>query len=291
MAVRRSAFTAPLTACPPGHSLLDSIARVNGKQDLMALRFGAPPAAELTGEVRGWHFCEDLLTESDVFDRWHDEQRAWLRAEYDEAPDRTAAGSIKSWYLQVPATLGALLFHYERRVPSLRPADLLLHIPGDGKPKPGGVALLSEEFACLPDDPAADAPEATVIESENALAALLRARYTAHASRFVAAYRPPVRFGKHALWGAATDAIDVALWKAGKQGGDEGAGIADAALVLPDRIEPFTSASTLHTTLNDGRPCWTRRKESCCFHYLLDNGKGACETCPRRSPPLTQRQH
>ncbi|MFB9728946.1 (2Fe-2S)-binding protein [Haloechinothrix salitolerans] len=287
MAVRRSV----LTACPPDNSLLDAIVRVNATQDLMALRYGTPPATELTGDVRGWHFCADVLTRSDVLSRWHDEQRAWLRAEYGQAPDRTAAGSIKSWYLQAPATLGALLFHYERRVPSLRPDDLAFHVSSTGKPKPDVVALLSPRFACLPDDPAAETSEATVVESEGALAALLRARYAAHATRFVAAYRPPVRFGKHALWGAATDALDVALWKAGKQGGNESAGVADAALVLPDRIEPFTSASTLHTTLDDGQPCWTRRKESCCFHYLLDNGKGACDTCPRRSPPLMPRQH
>lgn len=289
MTVRRSTSTAPLAACPPNQNLRDSLARVNGAQNLMALRFGAPPASEVTDDVRSWHSCADVLTDSNVLDRWHDEQRAWLRGEYKEAPDRTAAGSIKSWYLQVPATLGALLFHYERRVPSLRSEDLLFHVSSEGKPKPDVVALRSEEFACLPDDPAADAPEATVVASEDALAALLRARYAAHAARFVAVYHPPVRFGRHAMWGAATDALDVALWKAGKQGGNEGAGIADAALVLPDRIEPFTSASTLHTALDDGEPRWTRRKESCCFHYLLDNGKGPCATCPRRSPPLTQR--
>lgn len=289
MAVRRSASTASLTACPPTHSLRDSLVTVNAAQNLMALRFGTPSASEVTGDVRGWHECEDVLTDQGILDRWHDEQRAWLHAEYGEAPDRTAAGSIKSWYLQVPATVGALLFHYERRVPDLRAEGLCFHVSSAGKPKPDVVALRSEGFACLPDDPAADTPEATVVESDDALAALLRARYAAHAARFVAAYRPPVRFGRHALWGAATDALDVALWKAGKQGGNEGAGIADAALVLPDRVEPFTSASTMHTTLDDGEPRWTRRKESCCFHYLLDNGKGPCATCPRRSPPLRHR--
>lgn len=290
MAVRRSV----LTACPPGASLLDSLTRVNDKQDTMTVRFGAPPAGEpaaSTAEVRGWHCCADLLADDGALHRWHDEQRAWLRAEYDQDPDRTAAGAIKSWYLHAPAFLGALLFHHERRVPSLRPEDLALHIANEGKPGPDGVALLTDGFACLPDDPAADTAEATVIASEQALAALLRARFAAHAARFVAVYRPPVRFGKHTLWGAATDVLDAGLWKAGKLGGNEAAGIADAALVLPDRIEPFTSASTMYTQLDDGQPCWTRRKESCCFHYLLDNGNGACKTCPRRTPPLTTRQH
>ena len=286
MAVQRSV----LTARSPGHAFTDSLARVDGKQDTMAVRFGPPPPADMAAGVRGWHHCADVLTEPGLLDRWHDEQRAWLRAEYDQDPDRTAAGAIKSFYLHMPAFLGALLFHHERRVPSLRPEDLALRIPPEGRPRPDGVALLTGGFACLPDDPAADTPDATVVESERALAALLRARYAAHAARFVTAYRPPVHFGQHTLWGAATDALDAGLWKAGKLSGDEAAGVADAALVLPDRIEPFTSASTMHSTLDDGQPCWTRRKESCCFHYLLDNGNGPCKTCPRRSPPLTARR-
>jgi hypothetical protein len=62
---------------------------------------------------------------------------------------------------------------------------------------------------------------------------------------------------------------------------------AEARKVLPERIPPFTSASTLHALSDaDGNRVWTRRKESCCFTYLLANGKGACATCPRRSRPL-----
>lgn len=264
--------------------LLASLARVDKLQDIAVVRFGEPElrAAE---DVRGWWSCEDMLTDPDGFARWQNALSEWLLAEYGDAPDRTSAGFLKAWYLLAPAFLGALMFHHERRVPSLRPQDLWFRIAEDGRPHPDGISLTATEFACLPDDPAAGTPEATVVATEQALAALLRARYVAHAARFIRAYSPGVRFGPRSLWGAVTDALDSGFWRAGRQGGDEGAGVADAALVLPERIAPFTSASTLCTThAEDGRAEWTRRKESCCFNYLLAEGKGPCATCPRVLP-------
>lgn len=275
-----------LAACGTGLDLAASMARINKRHGAEVLVLGEPEHTD-QNVARGWHRCADLLDDPVGFAAWHKALSEWLGEEFGEAPDCTAAGFIKAWYLQVPAFVGALLFHHERRVPTLRPENLAFRIAADGRPDPVASAVATPEFACLPDDPAAGTPEATVVASEHALAELLRARFIGHAAGFVAAYQPPVHFGRHTMWGAATDALDVALWKAGKLGGDEGAGVADAALVLPDRIAPFTSASTLHTTTgDDGGQCWTRRKESCCFNYLLAEGSGACATCPRRSPPL-----
>jgi ferric iron reductase protein FhuF len=60
------------------------------------------------------------------------------------------------------------------------------------------------------------------------------------------------------------------------------AGVLDAALLLEDRFEPLTSASTLRPVTDAvGHTRWTRRRESCCFHYLMKAGQGVCETCPR----------
>ena len=43
-------------------------------------------------------------------------------------------------------------------------------------------------------------------------------------------------------------------------------------------VSTFTASSTLVASDEGG---WTRRRESCCFHYALRNGQGECETCPR----------
>ncbi|WP_307831914.1 (2Fe-2S)-binding protein [Prauserella cavernicola] len=254
-------------------SLSDSLTRVAGLQDRVELR------ADLPGE--GWQRCSDLLTQPGRIGEWCLALSDWLREQYGEAPPRTAASYVMSWYLRVPAYAGALLLHHERRVPSLRPEELGFRISADGRPDPTGIAVLGTSFYCLPLDPAAGRPEATVVADERALAAVLRARYTAHAARFVRTYGRMSPLGNRVLWAGATDALDACLWWAGLDGGDEGAGVADAALVLESRFTPLTSASTLRMEPGaDGRRLWCRRRESCCFSYLLP-GQTECAECPR----------
>jgi hypothetical protein len=258
--------------------LADSLAKVSTMQEQVELRLGTPP-----GAGADWVNCAELLATPAGFDRWRAELAGSLTDRYGEAPSRTTAGYVMYWYLFVPGYVGALLFHHERRVPSLRPADLAF-TTASPRPHPSGIAVLTPAFACLPDDPAAGTPETTTVRDEHALAALLRARYVAHANRFVRVFGPTVRFGRHTLWAAATDVLDTSLWLAGRYAGDEGSGVLDAALVLADRFAPLTSATTLRAVPGeDGRPHWTRRRESCCFHYLLGAGQGVCETCPRLS--------
>ncbi|PPK63544.1 (2Fe-2S)-binding protein [Actinokineospora auranticolor] len=255
--------------------LADSLARVNHRQARAELRYGLPADRDR------WTGCADLLATPEEFDRWRAGLADWLVDRYADSPDRTTAGYVMTWYLWVPGYVAATLFHHERRVPSLRPADLAFRFSRP-RPHPDAIAVLSPRFACLPDDPAAGTPEATVVADERALAAVLRGRFAAHAARFVEAYQPRVRLGKRMLWAAATDVLDSSLWQAGRYGGDEGAGVLDAALVLGPGSTPFTSASTLRPVPGEHGPTtWTRRRESCCFHYLLAQGQGACETCPR----------
>ncbi|MTD57922.1 (2Fe-2S)-binding protein [Amycolatopsis pithecellobii] len=227
-----------------------------------------------TGE--DWLRCADLLADPARFAQWRERLAGWLREQFGEAPARTTAGYVMSWYLHVPAYAAALLWHHERRVPLLRPDELAFRL-GDGRPHPAGIAVLGSDFHCLPDDPAAGRPEATVVAGERALAAALRSRYVAHAARFVRAYSAVSGLGRRMLWAAATDALENSLWWAGRQGGDEGAGVADAALVLDARYAPLTSASALRL---DGDQGWTRPRDSCCFSYLLPD-EAECAECPR----------
>ncbi|WP_240687156.1 (2Fe-2S)-binding protein [Amycolatopsis suaedae] len=250
---------------------------MNGLQRRAGIRFDLP------ADATGWQRCGDLLDDPEHFRTWQALLSEWLVEQHGTAPSRTAAGYIMSWYLHVPAYAAALLLHHERRVPSLDPAELAFRL-NEGRPHPDGIAVLGDRFYCLPSDPGSALPEATVVADEQALVAVLRARYTAHAARFVAAYTRVSRLGTRMLWAAATDALDNSLWWAGKQGGtveSEGAGVADAALVLDAVHPPLTSASTLRTTTDaDGHREWSRRRESCCFSYLLP-GESECAGCPR----------
>lgn len=253
--------------------LAESVARASSRQARVALRMDTP-----AGEA-GWVNCARLLADGAGFAAWRSSLAEWLCARYGEAPGRTTDGYVLTWYLAVPGYLAALLFHHERRVPSLRPEHLSFRMARP-RPHPESIALLDRRFVCLPDDPAAGDPDATVVPDERALAAVLRGRFTAHVARFIAAFGPTVRFGRHTLWAAATDALDDSMLLAGRYGGDEDAGAVDAALLLPARLGPLTAGSTIRP-LGTG---WTRRRESCCFHYLLERGQGACSTCPRILP-------
>ncbi|GLZ40362.1 (2Fe-2S)-binding protein [Actinokineospora sp. NBRC 105648] len=255
--------------------LADSLPRVNARQARTEVRYGLPT------DSSGWIGCAEFLSRPHAFAEWRAGLAGWLEDRYADSPDRTTAGYVMTWYLSVPGYVAGLLFHHERRVPSLAPADLAFRM-AEPRPHPAAVAVLSPRFACLPDDPAAGTASATVVPDEHALASILRGRFAAHAARFVAVYEPQVRLGKRMLWAAATDVLDNSLWLAGRYGGDEGGGVLDAALVLGPGPTPFTSASTLRPVADPAGPTtWTRRRESCCFHYLLAEGQGVCQSCPR----------
>ncbi|EME64300.1 (2Fe-2S)-binding protein [Amycolatopsis decaplanina] len=233
-----------------------------------------------------WVGCGDLLGEPARLLRWRERLGGWLAGRYPEAdrvPERTSASWILSWYLHVPAFAGAMLLHHERRVPSLAPSALAFRIGAD-RPHPDSVAVLGGGFHCLPTDPGSAHPRAAVVPDERALATVLRGRFVAHASRFIDVYGPLTRLGRRQLWAAATDALDNALWSAGRLGGSpeaEGAGVADAALVLEARFPPLTSASKLTLVSGaGGHREWTRNRESCCFSYLLP-AEPECGGCPR----------
>lgn len=263
-----------------GDGLRTSLLRIARTHDDAGLRGDVP------GGETGWAGCGDLLDEPGRLVRWRERLDGWLARRYPEAariPEHVSASWILSWYLHVPAYAGAMLLHHERRVPALTPSGLAFRI-GDDRPHPESVAVLGEEFSCLPTDPGSGHLGATVVRDERALAALLRARFLAHANRFIQVYGPLSRLGRRQAWAAATDALDNALWSAGRLGGTpeaEGAGVADAALVLEARFPPLTSASKLRLAPKpDGHREWTRNRESCCFSYLLP-AESECDGCPR----------
>lgn len=254
-----------------GTALADSLRGVSPVTTWAEIRYGLPehPPEE-------WVNCGRLLAEPTRFDIWRKALAEWLELNYGDAPERTTAGYVMGWYLTVPAFMAGLLFHSARRVPSLRAEDLAFKL-GPDRPHPVGIALLAGDFACLPGDQGADRPEATVVADENALAALMRARFAAHAAQFVSSFGQTTRLGRRTLWAAATDALDNAAWMAGKALDDEEGGVLDAALLLPAKLEPFTSASTMRL----GEDGWTRKRQSCCFHYAVGGGQPVCSTCPR----------
>ncbi len=269
-------------------SLASSLTRIDTAVPWCSFRLGLPPPgvvvdagdpAALGGGF--WIRCADALDDPRFFTRWRQLVSTRMAETYSSVPPVTPAGYVMGWYAGMFGQLGGMLFHQARRVPSLAPENLAFTVSPTHL-RPVEVALLDGSFGCLPDDRDAGSPHATVVPDDAALAGVLRAEAAEHGRRFVDSYRSTSRFGRHTLWGAVTDALDRGLWHIARERGDDAAGAADAALVLPKRIGPFTSGSTIHTLRGAGGVVhWTRTRQSCCFYYKLPGVDTPCVTCPR----------
>jgi hypothetical protein len=247
-----------------------------------------------TGPRPGWARCSDLLGDPERLRAWQRETAdVYGGGDADSASGDegllTGQGLVLDWYLAAITLPAVGAFHLDRRVVDIAPEQVLLRFGATGSTVLA-TAIQSPRFTCLADDPAAASDDAVVVEGLDALAVCLRGGTIGHAERLVAAYAPTTRIGPHGLWGAVTDALDVAFMTAGWVSGDMTLAAADARLVLGDRVPPLVGASTLHEIDDDrGRRHWTRRRWSCCFLYRVP-GIEACVTCPRVSDEERRRQ-
>lgn len=228
----------------------------------------------------GWVRCSALLTGPGRFLAWQREVAAAYGDGVDDAGLLTGQGLVLDAYLAAVLLPAVGAFHLDRRVPDLTPALLAVRPGAPGSPV-AAVAVESARFGCLVDDPSADDAGAYAVGNLTALAGLLRTAVLEHAEALLAAYAPTTRIGRHGLWAAATDAVDVALMVGGSISRDMARARADAGLVLGPA--PLVGGSTLHQITDDrGRTHWTRRRYSCCYVYRASD-QTTCVTCPRVS--------
>ncbi|MFH8882712.1 (2Fe-2S)-binding protein [Streptomyces californicus] len=145
----------------------------------------------------------------------------------------------------------------------------------------GHLAVRVEEFACLPDDPAATLPGARIVPDEAALRAEVLDSLAEHLGPVLEGFGPRMRRGKRALWGMATDEIVEGLWYVAHLLGEERRAMAELELLLPGTTKPYAGrAGFRELTGPDGQPLPTRDRASCCLFYTL-RPDDTCVTCPR----------
>ncbi|MDI3405386.1 (2Fe-2S)-binding protein [Streptomyces cavernicola] len=145
----------------------------------------------------------------------------------------------------------------------------------------GRMAVRVQDFACLPDDPAADAPGARVVPDEEALRAEVRAAVAEHLGPVLDGFRPRMRRGPRALWGMATDEIVEGLWYVAHLLGEEHRAMAELEQLLPGTTKPYVGAAAFRElTGPNGESLPTRDRASCCLFYTL-RPEDTCVTCPR----------
>ena len=184
------------------HPLRATAERATTARNWLTVEFGEP-------EGEGWLRCSDV--DATVIAHWEscvtDRHREW----YGRDDPMASSGYVLGWYADVAPTAGALSFLLDRRVPNLG-RDALAFRRYAGVEFPDAIALLDPHFWCLPDDPAADHADATVVSDQRALAAILRAQVRRHADDFLATYRPGARLPRRNLLGAFFDCLDGGFW-------------------------------------------------------------------------------
>ncbi len=229
-----------------------------------------------------WVRCRDLVDDPPAVRRWIDAYAAFMVPTYPEATEAellsTAAACVLDCYSYGSGFPVGAMFHVARRVPRVGIDDVVLRIHPE-QWWTSGVALLDARFWCLPDDPAADHPTATVVATEAELAAVARAQVHAHAEAFLATFDPGVGMGRRARLGAFFDALDAGPWIVTDHVPPAAGALPVSAALLPGGTETFIDASRLHV-LDDvrGRTHVTRRRLFCCRSHLIDD---PCLDCPR----------
>ncbi|MFF2848277.1 (2Fe-2S)-binding protein [Streptomyces sp. NPDC058001] len=145
----------------------------------------------------------------------------------------------------------------------------------------GRWAVRVEDFACLPDDPAARLPGARVVPDEEALRAEVRDAVAEHLTPVLAGFGPRMRRRGRALWGMATDEVVEGLWYIAHLMGEEQRGIRELEGLLPGTTKPYVGTPAFRTlTGPKGESLPTRDRASCCLFYTL-RPEDTCVTCPR----------
>ncbi|MFE0701311.1 (2Fe-2S)-binding protein [Streptomyces sp. NPDC058872] len=231
----------------------------------------------------GWVAADSLAAGGpalDAFLSWDEAQV--LRDHGARARPDVVAGFGLHRYAWPACLLVTVPWFLDRRVPRLPARNVAFHRTL------GRMVARVEEFACLPDDPAAALPGARVVADAEALRAEVRTSLAEHFEAVVGGFGPRMRRGRRALWGMATDEIVEGLWYVAALLGEEERAVAELALLLPSPAphKPYAGAAGFRDLVGaegaDDAPRTTRDRVSCCFFYTL-RPEDTCLTCPRTS--------
>ncbi|MEV4683495.1 (2Fe-2S)-binding protein [Streptomyces kurssanovii] len=236
---------------------------------------------ELTDEGRapdgvGWVRAADLAAGGAPLDAFLAWDNAQVLRDYGQQarPDVVASFGLHR-YAWPACLLVTVPWFLVRRVPRVPVEDVAF------QRALGHMTVRIREFACLPDDPAANLPGARVVPDEEALRDEVRAAVAEHIGPVLDGFGARMRRGKRALWGMATDEIVEGLWYVAHLLGEERRAVAELEQLLPGATKPYVgTAGFRELTGPNGEALPTRDRASCCLFYTL-RPEDTCVTCPR----------
>jgi hypothetical protein len=257
--------------------LVETIARVTALDPYLYTDVGDLEAA--------WVRADELAR---VDTPYLDQGLALSVARYPGAERRVAGAFFIGhyvWYLAA-AAIGSYLA--ERRVPDLAPTNVALRYgtftwEEDGKTGVSeriDVRFLSGRFAALPDDPAADHPDARIMPDEAALRDWLRMIMEAHIEPLVETIAARTRLGRRAQWNLAADSCASLFSHAGQHLDVAKRARAEGLTFIKAPGSPMRPSHTSFTTLEcNGHHDTFVERGGCCLYYRVAEGHN-CLTCP-----------
>ncbi|NUK38872.1 (2Fe-2S)-binding protein [Streptomyces lunaelactis] len=224
----------------------------------------------------GWVGAGELAAGGDALDAFLAWDNAQVLRDYgQQARPDVIAGFGLHRYAWPACLLITVPWFLHRRVPRVPVEDVAF------QRTLGRMTVRVREFACLPDDPAAQLPGARVVADEEALRAGVRAAVAEHIEPVLDGFGPRMRRGKRALWGMATDEVVEGLWYIAHLLGEEQRAVVELEQLLPDATRPYVgTAGFRELTGPNGELLPTRDRASCCLFYTL-RPEDTCVTCPR----------
>lgn len=264
-----------MTAVPPEHPMAQTLARVRLLNDYLKPELGVP-----SGD--GWIAASDAFrSDTPLLERLVAATQARLRTKAAAIVGSAILQSYQ-WPLVSTAVACSLL---DRRVPDLRAANVLVHY--NAEHEADALALIGGRFTALPDDPAVDHPEATVVPDQEALHTALRTGLEAHLGTTIAQLCTRLGCKPRGLWLNVADSLAGTLtWL--MQEHDPGATMAqieaEVAALIRVPGSPLTSRQIgLLQISNQERTQVFLDRATCCYWYKTDGGE-YCSTCPHRTP-------
>ncbi|MEV8591128.1 (2Fe-2S)-binding protein [Streptomyces sp. NPDC051180] len=266
-----------LLPAPPASPVAASYARL--AEALSGLRIEEATPGERLPRGAGWVGADELAAGGPALDAFLAWDNAQVLRDYgtQARPDVVASFGLHR-YAWPACLLVTVPWFLHRRVPRLPARNVAF------QRALGRMSVRVEEFACLPDDPAAALPGARVVADEEALRAEVRASLAEHFEAILGGFGPRMKRGRRALWGMATDEIVEGLWYVGALLGEEGRAMTELDLLMPGTAKPYAGAAGFRELPGaedaEGTPRATRDRATCCFFYTL-RPEDTCLTCPR----------
>jgi hypothetical protein len=188
-----------------------------------------------------------------------------------------AMSFVNGYWLMTAVAFGS--YYLAKRVPCLDHTNIAFHMNRvDGHIDE--IAVLSERFYCLPEDPAATDPQAVVLPDDDALGRTLRESLEAHLTPVVNLLRTRSPIGTRALWAAAADncayviIMATTLLQQAERCDDE------ITRLIQVMGSPLKGKSGALWVEHEGQCQPFLKRGSCCLSYTLPAGYGYCATCP-----------